>query len=72
MSFIDNFWSWIVSSVNAAISWINTIIGNSTLSAFFELLLVVFAVMCAIHFLIKPILGNSVGSSDKVKKRKVS
>lgn len=62
---IDNFWTWIYNSVNAALSTLNTIYENETMNPFFNLFLVVVAIAVIMKFIVQPMLGNS--GSDKVK-----
>ena len=64
---ISNFWSWIVQSVTAAVSILNTLVSDSTLSPFFNLFLVVIALMVIVKYILKPIFGSA--GSDKARKK---
>lgn len=67
---ITNFWNWMYSSVQAAISYLTTIYQNSEMSPFFNLLLVVVGTGVIIKFILSPLLGSTLsGASDKAKKR---
>lgn len=66
---ITNFWNWIYTSVNNAISILTTIYSNSEFAPFFNLLLVVVAIGVIIKFILSPLLGTSLsGASDKAGK----
>lgn len=66
---IQNFWNWIYTSVNNAISILTTIYSNSEFSPFFNLLLVVVGIGVIIKFILSPLLGTALDKgSDKMKK----
>lgn len=65
---IEEFWNWLYSSVNAALSTFNTIYNNSMFTPFFNIFLVVIGIGVIMKFIIRPMLGNS--GSDKVKEEK--
>ena len=68
---ITNFWNWIYTSVNNAISILTRIYQNSEISPFFDLLLVVVGIGVIIKFILSPILGSSLSkASDRASKER--
>ncbi len=66
---ITYFWNWMYQTVNSALSTLNTMYNNTIMKPFFDILIVVIATMVVIHFIIKPLIGGSSGSSDKAKRK---
>lgn len=63
---ITNFWNWISTSVQNGLNMLNTIITNSEISPFIDLLLVVVGIGVIIKFILAPLLGlGFIGASDK-------
>lgn len=68
MNILQTFWAWMVQTVMSALNTLNTMYNNSTLHDFFNIFLVVFALMVIIKYIIHPLTGGL--GSDKVKKKK--
>lgn len=63
---ITNFWDWMYTSVNNALSVLNTLYNNSTMKPFFDLLLVIVGIGVIMKFILAPLLGfGIVGASDR-------
>lgn len=71
MTVIERFWNWLNTSVNNALSILNTMYVNSTMKPFFDLFIVIVGVVVVIRFIIMPIIGGSIGS-DHAKDSKES
>lgn len=68
-NFINYFWNWISSAVNAGLSLFNSMLNNVTLSPFWQLFLVVFFVGMSIKYILQPLAGNIMRGSDKIRSR---
>lgn len=65
---INNFWTWMTSSVQNAVNLLQTMYNNTTLRPFFDLLLVVLGLGVIIKFILAPLLGiGIIGGSDKAE-----
>lgn len=65
---ITTFWTWLTSSVTNAVNILSTLVSNTIMAPFFNLFLVVIALMVIVKYILKPIFGGGSGS-DKAKKK---